>query len=212
MKKKIEEAPAVPAFEEIEDPVGPDPIARFHSWMEKAKECGLREPTAVALATVSPDGRPSVRMMLLKGADERGFVFYTNLNSRKGEELAATPRAALCFYWMPLGRQVRVEGRVEPVSAEEADEYFASRPRLSQLGAWASNQSKPMGGYFQLEQNVGRMALRFGLGKVPRPPFWSGFRLVAETIESWKEKPFRRHERMLYSRNGNTWTTEWLFP
>jgi pyridoxamine 5'-phosphate oxidase len=208
MMENLQQPVSDPSFERKET----DPIALFHTWLKKAAECGLREPTAVALATVSPSGQPSVRMMLLKGADQRGFVFYTNLHSRKGEELAATGLAALCFYWMPLGRQVRVEGKVEPVPPEEADHYFATRPRLSQLGAWASVQSKPMDGYFQLEKNVARMAARFGVSQVPRPPFWSGFRLIPRTIEFWSEKPFRRHERILYSRAGDSWKTEWLFP
>jgi pyridoxamine 5'-phosphate oxidase len=189
-----------------------DPIPLFHSWLEEAKAAGLREPTAMSLATVDAAGDPDARMLLLKGADARGFVFYTNLESPKAQALQARPRAALCFYWMPLGKQVRVRGRVEPVSEAEADAYFASRPRLSQLGAWASKQSRPMAGYFELEAEVAKAALRFGIGKVPRPPHWSGFRLVPEQIEFWTEKPFRRHERILYTRAGDDWRTQWLYP
>ncbi len=189
-----------------------DPISRFNRWMQKAVRSGLREPGAMALATTSTEGRPSVRMVLLKGADERGFTFFTNLKSRKGKELAATASAALCFYWMPLGRQVRIEGLVQQVDDTEGDEYFASRPRLSKLGAWASRQSQPMKSAFELERKLAQYVARFGTGHIPRPPFWSGFRVIPETIEFWREKPFRRHERTLYSRVGDTWQTEQLFP
>jgi pyridoxamine 5'-phosphate oxidase len=188
------------------------PIALFEEWLREASQCGLREPTAMAMASCDREGRPSVRMLLLKGVDEKGFVFYTNLQSRKAEDLAANPHASLCFYWMPLGKQVRIEGSVEAVTEAEADAYFASRPRLSQLGAWASRQSKPMAGPLDLEKKVCIAASRFGLAKVPRPPFWSGYRLVPATIEFWKEKPFRRHERILYSSCGDGWTKTWLFP
>jgi len=189
-----------------------DPIQLFKTWLEEAKAAEIKEPTAMSVATVSPEGKPEVRMLLLKGADERGFVFYTNLGSPKAQSLHAHPHVALCFYWMPLGKQVRVTGPVVPVSEEEADEYFASRPRLSQLGAWASRQSQEMGGYYELEAEVAKAALRFGVGKVPRPPFWSGFRLVPEAIEFWKEKPFRRHERFVYRKTPEGWTSHWLFP
>ena len=189
-----------------------EPIELFKTWLEEAKAAEIKEPTAMSLSTVSADGKPEVRMLLLKGVDESGFVFYTNLGSPKAKSLKANPFVALCFYWMPLGKQVRVTGPVVPVSDEEADEYFASRPRLSQLGAWASRQSQEMGGYFELEAEVAKTALRFGVGKVPRPPFWSGFRLEPETIEFWKEKPFRRHERILYKQSPQGWTSQWLFP
>lgn len=189
-----------------------EPIAQFLSWLEEARHCGLDEPTAMALATVAADGRPSVRMVLLKHADDRGFVFYTNLESAKGRDLAANPRAELCFYWDPLGRQIRVGGRVEPVTNAEADAYFASRPRLSQIGAWASRQSRPMSGYFELEQACARVALRYPLGAVPRPPFWSGYRVVPDRLEFWKQKPFRRHERVLYEAGEGGWKKIWLFP
>ncbi len=189
-----------------------EPIAQFLSWLEEARHSGLDEPTAMALATADATGRPSVRMVLLKQADDQGFVFYTNLESAKAADLQANPRAELCFYWDPLGRQVRVGGRVEPVSDAEADAYFASRARLSQIGAWASRQSRPMNGYFELEQACARVALRYPIGAVPRPPFWSGLRVVPDRIEFWKQKPFRRHERYVYTRDGDVWNKEWLFP
>jgi len=189
-----------------------DPIQLFKTWLEEAKAAEIKEPTAMSVATVSAEGRPEVRMLLLKGVDERGFVFYTNLGSPKAKSLQANPFVALCFYWMPLGKQVRVTGPVVPGTDEEADEYFASRPRLSQLGAWASRQSQEMGGYYELEAEVAKVALKFGVGKVPRPPFWSGFRLMPEAIEFWTEKPFRRHERFIYRKTPEGWSRHWLFP
>ena len=189
-----------------------DPIALFQTWLQQAIDAGIEEPTAMTVATVAPDGHPDARMLLLKGADERGFVFYTNLESPKAQALRHDPRAALCFYWMPLDKQVRVRGRAEMVSDAEADAYFATRARLSQIGAWASRQSRPMQGYFELEAEVAKAALRFGVGNVPRPPFWSGFRVVPEQIEFWTQKPFRRHERILYQRTSEGWQTQWLYP
>ena len=189
-----------------------DPITLFQTWLDEAKDSGLREPTAMSLATVDAQGNPEARMVLLKAVDEHGFVFYTNYQSPKGRALLQHPRAALCFYWMPLGKQVRICGPTQSVTDEEADAYFASRPRLSQIGAWASKQSCPMSGYYELEAEVAKYALKFGIGKVPRPPHWSGFRLVPETIEFWNEKPFRRHERNLYTRTADGWQTQWLFP
>jgi len=189
-----------------------DPIALFQTWLQQAIDAGIEEPTAMTVATVAPDGHPDARMLLLKGADERGFVFYTNLESPKAQALRHDPRAALCFYWMPLDKQVRVRGRAEMVSDAEADAYFATRARLSQIGAWASKQSRPMQGYFELEAEVAKAALRFGVGSVPRPPFWSGFRVFPEQIEFWTEKPFRRHERILYHRTSEGWQTQWLYP
>lgn len=189
-----------------------DPIAQFNVWLHDAVRCGVGEPTAMALATADTQGRPSVRMVLLKHADERGFVFYTNLESAKAANLRANPRAELCFYWNPLGRQVRVSGRIEPVSDAEADAYFATRPRLSQIGAWASKQSRPMEGYFELERACAAMALKHPFGTVPRPPFWSGYRVVPERIEFWKQKPFRCHERVCCLREPDGWKEQWLYP
>jgi pyridoxamine 5'-phosphate oxidase len=189
-----------------------DPLKQFHAWFHDAQHCGLEEPTAMALATADAQGRPSVRMVLLKHADERGFVFYTNLESAKAAALKAKPHAELCFYWDPLKRQVRITGPVERVNDAEADAYFATRPRLSQIGAWASQQSCPMQGYFELEQACIKVALRYPLGAVPRPPFWSGYRVVPERFEFWKQKPFRRHERILFTREHGAWKEQWLYP
>lgn len=193
-------------------PTGPDPIAQFADWFAVAARAGLPEPTAMAVATAAADGTPNVRMLLLKGFDERGFAFYTNLGSPKAAELTANPRAALCFYWNQIGRQVRVSGPVERVTDAEADAYFATRPRLSQLGAWASQQSQPMADRFELERNCAAVALRFGVGPVPRPPGWSGYRVVPGTMEFWHEKPFRLHERVRYTRVGEAWTAQRIFP
>jgi pyridoxamine 5'-phosphate oxidase len=189
-----------------------DPIAQFGEWFAMAARAALPEPSAMAVATASADGMPNVRMLLLKGYDQRGFVFYTNLGSPKAAELAANPRAALCFYWNQLGRQVRVAGAVERVADAEADAYFASRPRLSQLGAWASHQSQPMADSFELERNCAAATLRFGVGPVPRPPGWSGFRVVPAMIEFWHEKPFRLHERVRFTRVNGGWSSQRIFP
>jgi len=190
----------------------PDPIVRFQDWFAEARAREPDDATAMSLATADASGRPSVRMVLLKAVDARGFVFYTNLTSPKIADLDANPRAALCFHWAKMERQVRIDGRVEPVSDAEADAYFASRPRLSQLGAWASQQSKPMAGRFVLEQAVAAVALRFGAGTVPRPPFWSGRRVVPEVIEFWHQRAFRHHDRERYVRTAEGWRSEWLFP
>ena len=189
-----------------------DPIALFQNWLEEATNAGIKEPSAMTLATVDAEGSPDARMLLLKGVDQRGFVFYTNLESPKARALQRDPRAALCFYWMELDRQVRVRGRTDPVSDAEADAYFSSRPRLSQISAWASKQSRPMPGYFELEAAVAKTAIRFGAGSIPRPPFWSGFRLVPERIEFWTGKLYRRHHRVLYTRTENDWQMQWLYP
>ena len=175
-----------------------DPLDIFHEWLDDASRRGVLEPNAMALATVDAEGNPAVRMVLLKQADAQGFVFYTNLDSPKADALGAHPRAALCFYWNPPGRQVRVEGRVEPVTEEEADTYFASRPYLSRIGAWSSKQSKPLKTPAELERAVAANMVRFPRGKVPRPTHWSGFRVVPDSIELWQEKPFRLHERTRY--------------
>jgi pyridoxamine 5'-phosphate oxidase len=188
----------------------------FQSWYSEAEACdAIAEPTAVTLATVDKDDMPSARIVLLKDVSEGGFVFYTNLGSDKVCDLAENPKAALCFYWMPLDKQIRVQGEVVPVSAQEADAYFASRPRESQIGAWASKQSQTMPQRFSLEKSIARYGIKFGLGKVPRPEFWSGFRLKAQRIEFWLKRPFRLHERIRYSADagaGDDWTRQRLYP
>lgn len=189
-----------------------DPIELFAAWMERARATEPSLPEAVALATASADGTPTVRMVLLKSWSADGFVLYTNLGSEKAEQLAENPRAELCLHWKSLRRQVRVRGPVEPVSEAQADAYFASRDRASQLGAWASRQSTPLEGRFALEAAVARMTTRFGIGAVPRPAFWSGFRVVPERIEFWRELPFRLHERRRFLREGEGWRSELLYP
>ena len=192
-----------------------DPIQRFLELLARAQAADralIPEPTAFCLATAGVDGRPSARMLLLKAADERGFVFYTNYESRKGRELLANPHAALCFHWSPFEIQVRVEGPVKPVDDEEADAYFASRPRGSQLGAWASSQSRPIEREGDLEARLAELERRWPDGDVPRPPHWSGFRLRPIRIEFWSNRPSRLHERHLYARDGERWTRSTLYP
>jgi pyridoxamine 5'-phosphate oxidase len=189
-----------------------DPIALFGAWMAEAAKSEPNDPNAVCLATATPEGRPSARMVLLKDVDARGFVFYTNLDSRKGGELARNPFAAMTFHWKTLQRSVRVEGAVEPVSAEEADAYYASRARGSRIGAWASRQSRPLEGRFALEKAVADYTMKFGIGEIPRPAFWSGFRLLPDRIEFWRDMPFRLHERRVFHRAADAWQTEMLYP
>jgi pyridoxamine 5'-phosphate oxidase len=192
-----------------------EPFRRFGEFFQRARQTDLHEPTAMALATASADGRPSVRMVLLKGFDEHGFVFYTNLGSRKAGEVAANPYAALCFHWQPMEVQVRIEGRVEPVSTDEADAYYASRARGSRIGAWASQQSARLDSYDVLVERVKEYEAKFAGDEIPRPPFWSGFRVVPNRIEFWFGRPSRLHERELYTlSDGNPprWTKELLYP
>ncbi len=196
----------------MDSPTTEDPIAIFEAWMAEAAKTEPNDPNAVCLATATPEGRPSARMVLLKGVDPEGFVFYTNLESRKGGELAANPFAALCFHWKTLQRSVRVEGAVQPVSAAEADAYYASRARGSRIGAWASRQSRPLESRFALEKAVAEQTLRFGLGEIPRPAHWSGFRLVPDRMELWRDMPFRLHERRVFHRETAGWRIEMLYP
>ncbi len=189
-----------------------EPSDQFRRWLAEAEASEPNDPNAMAVASVGADGQPSVRMVLLKDADTRGFVFYTNYESRKGRQLQETRKAALLFHWKTLGRQVRVEGSVENVTEAEADAYFASRHRSSQIGAWASQQSRPLESRFELEKRVAAFAAKHAIGTVPRPPYWSGFRIVPDRIEFWENKPFRLHDRLVYSRAGDGWTTEKLYP
>lgn len=191
-----------------------NPTDLFRAWFQDASKSEPADPNAMALATATPDGFPSVRMVLMKDFDDRGFVFYTNLTSRKGGELAVNPNVALCFHWKSLTRQVRIEGPVAPVSDEEADAYFASRARLSQIGAWASKQSSVLEGRFELEGRIAKYTAKFNIGQIPRPDFWSGFRLSSRVIEFWQQEDFRLHDRLVYRRDNEdgAWRTERLFP
>jgi pyridoxamine 5'-phosphate oxidase len=195
----------------MNDIVEPDPIMLFGHWFSEASN-SEEQAEAMTLATADEDGNPAARLVLLKSFDARGFVFYTNLESRKSLELNANPKAALGFLWKSLRRQVRIEGTAQPVLPAEADAYFASRPRDSQIGAWASDQSRELESRKALEQRVALFAQRFAVGPVPRPPFWSGFRIVPRRIEFWQERPFRLHDRWLYIRDGEAWRRQRLFP
>lgn len=189
-----------------------DPIQRFRDWFEDAKQKEPTLPEAVALATADGNGAPSVRMVLLKAVDESGFVFYTNLESRKALEISETKRAALLFHWKSLGRQVRVEGGVTSVDPAEADAYFATRDRGAQIGAWASDQSRTMKTRFDLEKRVAVFTAKYAVGTVPRPDHWSGYRVAPERMEFWSEATFRLHDREVFIRDGEQWRTERLFP
>lgn len=199
-----------------DDGIGPkdDPFALFAQWMAEAQKAEPNDPNAMALATADADGHPNVRMVLLKGVDTNGFVFFSNAQSIKGAELAANPRAALNFHWKSLRRAVRVKGEIAQVSTAEADAYFATRPRDSQIGAWASLQSHPMQGRWVFEKRLAEYAVKFGLNTVPRPDYWTGWRLAPSRIEFWRDRPFRLHDRLVYARAdaNSPWMTERLFP
>jgi pyridoxamine 5'-phosphate oxidase len=191
-----------------------DPFGLFADWLKDAEASEPNDPNGMALATVDDEGLPNVRMVLLKGFDDRGFVFYTNYESQKGQELLATGRAALCFHWKSLRRQVRVRGPVESVSDVEADTYFASRPRDSRIGAWASQQSRPLESRFALEAAVALHAAKYAIGHIPRPPYWSGFRVKPVSIEFWHDRPFRLHDRVVFRRPNpdGAWSKTRLYP
>jgi len=196
-----------------------EPFALFDEWLKEASAHEPNDPNAMALATVDPDGLPNVRMVLLKGVDgperpDRGFVFFTNYGSAKGRELLASKKAALCFHWKSLRRQVRVRGLVSPVAPEEADAYFATRPRGSRIGAWASAQSRPLESRFALEKAVAFYTAKYAVGEIPRPPYWSGFRVVPVEMEFWHDRPFRLHDRVQFRRAGpgEPWSKVRLYP
>jgi pyridoxamine 5'-phosphate oxidase len=191
-----------------------EPLRLFAAWFAEAKRSEPVNPDAMTLATVDADGLPNARMVLLKGFDERGFVFYTNADSIKGRELAAAPKAALTFYWKSLQRQVRLRGSVEAVSNEEADAYFATRSRMAQIGAWASKQSAALESRLAFEKAIARFTAKFAIGVVPRPPYWSGYRVVPNEIEFWQERPFRLHDRAAFTRGSPNapWTKTRLYP
>lgn len=189
-----------------------DPLVLFEHWFAEARSSEPNDPEAMALATATAEGRPSVRMVLLKGYGPDGFLFFTNVQSRKGEELIANPQAALLFHWKSLRRQVRIEGAIEQASAEEADAYFDTRPRDAQIGAWASAQSRPLDSPASFQAGIEEMRLRFGDLPVPRPPYWSGFRLKPERMEFWTDRPFRLHERRLFTRERQGWAEGLLYP
>jgi pyridoxamine 5'-phosphate oxidase len=189
-----------------------EPFALFHEWFAEAKDREINDPNAMALATVDAEGLPNVRMVLLKGSDAAGFVFYTNEESAKGRELAAMRKAALLFHWKSLRRQIRIRGSVAEVSDAEADAYFASRPRDSRIGAWASQQSRPLESRFALEKAVAFYGAKYAIGDIPRPPYWKGFRVTPQMFEFWADRPFRLHERAAFTREADGWRKERLYP
>lgn len=189
-----------------------EPYSLFAEWLADAEKSEPNDPNAMALATVDADGLPNVRMVLLKGFDERGFVFYTNRESAKGREILGSMKAALCFHWKSLRRQVRVRGPVETVTAEEADAYYASRPRGSRIGAWASKQSRPLESRLALEKAVAEFTMRYAIGEIPRPAYWSGFRILPTAIEFWHDRPFRLHDRVVFSTAEEGWRKTRLYP
>lgn len=191
----------------------PEPFELFAAWLEDATASEPNDPNAVAVATADSDGLPDVRMVLLKGFDQAGFVFYTNFESAKGRELLANMKAAMCFHWKSLRRQVRVRGPVEVVSDEEADAYYATRPRGSRIGAWASKQSRPLESRFALEKAVAEYTARYAIGEIPRPKHWSGFRIMPQTIEFWHDRPFRLHDRIVFTHQPDGgWGKTRLYP
>ncbi len=189
-----------------------EPFRLFAAWLEDATASEPNDPNAVALATVDEEGLPDVRMVLLKGFDEAGFVFYTNFESAKGREILSGMKAAMCFHWKSLRRQVRIRGPVEIVSDAEADAYYATRPRGSRIGAWASKQSRPLESRFALEKAVAEYTARYAIGEIPRPPHWSGFRIMPKTIEFWHDRPFRLHDRVVFTRAASGWEKTRLYP
>lgn len=189
-----------------------EPYRLFAQWLDDATKSEANDANALALATVDENGLPDVRMVLLKGFDERGFVFYTNFESQKGQQVLGAMKAAMCFHWKSLRRQVRVRGVVEQVSDAEADEYYASRPRGSRIGAWASKQSRPLESRFALEKAVAEYTAKFAIGEIPRPEHWSGFRIVPQSIEFWHDRPFRLHDRVRFTRTADAWDKTRLYP
>jgi len=189
-----------------------DPFTLFGTWIEAAKSFEINDPNAMTVATTTSDGRPSARIVLLKSWDIDGFVFYTNLDSRKSLEIAANPHVALLFHWKTLKRQIRIEGAATPVAEAEADDYFTSRPRLSRIGAWASDQSRPLADRSMLEQRLESAIARYADGEVPRPPHWSGWRVRPEAIEFWEDRDFRLHDRVLFTRRADQWESTLLYP